>query len=85
MFSGTRGYMSGTTLMPEPAVSVVLIFGCVIENTCSPFTPGMSCRSATVMRSTFCTVAGSSKIVPFFTSTTKSSVFAVPNMLRYWL
>ena len=35
------------------------------------------------MRSTFCTVSGSSKIVPFFTSTTISTVFAVPNMLRY--
>jgi hypothetical protein len=55
----------------------------VIERTCSPFTPGMSWRSASVIRSTFCTVAGSSKIVPSFTSTTRRSVFAVPNMLRY--
>ena len=83
MVSGTRGYMSGTTLMPEPAVSVVFTLGCVIDSTWSPFTPGMSCRSASVMRSTFCTVAGSSKIVPCFTSTTISTVLAVPNMLRY--
>ena len=75
--------MSGTTLMPDPAVRVVFTFGCVIESTWSPFTPGMSWRSASVMRSTFCTVSGSSKIVPFFTSTTISTVFAVPNMLRY--
>ena len=71
--------------MPEPEVSVVLIFGCVIDRTCSPFTPGMSCRSASVMRSTFCTVAGSSKMVPFCVSTTRRSVLAVPNMLRYWV
>ena len=75
--------MSGTTLMPEPAVIVVFSFGCVIDITCSPFTPGMSCSSSTVMRSTFCTVAGSSKMVPFFASTTICTVFAVPNMLRY--
>ncbi len=74
--------MSGTTLMPEPAVMVVLSFGCVIEMTCSPFTPGTSCSSSSVMRSTFCTVSGSSKMVPFFTSTTICTVNAVPNMFR---
>ena len=35
------------------------------------------------MRSTFCTIAGSSKIVPFCTSTAMTSWFEVPNMLRY--
>ena len=65
-------------------VSVVLIFGCVIDITCSPFTPGTLCSSSMVMRSTVLMTSGSVKMSPFFASIVISRTFEVPNILRYF-